>query len=137
MLVFVPFLSGTTVDGVSRIYNKVYHNFNNQRCKIKLLNAFVFFSTNQAITFRLDCPELRPAGLPVSQFGVAGNGIALIPYTTANYASVSGSYEWETTIMGDSMTFDLCDVTQPTMSGTPYGTAVFSTGYVTLDITPI
>lgn len=141
MLVLVPFLSGTTVDGVTRIYNKITHNFNNKRCRIKIISAGLIFSSGAPVqTLRLDCPELRPSGLPVAQYGLGGEGIMLLPSTTSAYATVNTTYEWEKDIVGDCMTFDIVTVSQPFMSATPFAptvSPVFTSGYVVLDITPV
>jgi hypothetical protein len=140
MLVLVPFLSGTTVYGVTRIYNKITHNFNNKRCRIKIISFGLLFGTSPTQTLRLDCPELRPSGLPVSMYGLGGEGIALMPTSTSSYATVNTTYEWEKDIVGDCMTFDVVTVSQPFMSATPFSpstTTTFTNGFVTLDITPI
>lgn len=140
MLVLVPFLSGTSIDGVNRIYNKITHNFNNKRCRIKIISVGLSFAVAPTQALRLDCPELRPSGLPVPAFGLTGEGIMLLPVATSSYATVNTDYSWEKDIIGDTMTFDIVTVSQPFMSATPFSpttNASFTYGYAVLDITPI
>lgn len=139
MLVFVP-LEFKDVNGYKRICAKVYHNFNNQRCKVKLLtfyfnwSSFVFVSNN---TLRVDCPELCQVGLPTPLYGYNGNGICMMLYAGSLYNTYN-TLEWEADIVGDEMNFDIVPASMPAGAEQPYVSGgILSHGHLVFDITPI
>lgn len=139
MLVFVP-LEWKDVNGNQRICATVYHNFNNQRCKVKLLTFYFNWTSNIFIssqTLRVDCPELCPVGIPTPLYGYNGNGIFMMLYAGSLYNSHS-PLEWEADIVGDTLNFDIVPASMPAGVEQPYVSGgLLSHGHLIFEITPI
>ena len=136
VLVQFPFVGTKTINGTSRINQKVYHGFNNKLCKVKLLNYSLVFNTGVAfdpMLMRIDSQQLRPDKMPVVD-GNFGMGI-FIPINNLNV--VNDDMSFECFIVGDSITVDLVEADLPPNTAAPYSTNTFLYGHLTFDITPI
>ena len=138
MLINVPFTGFNVINGVDRINATVTHSFNNQRCKVSIISYFFNWGNPTFRTLRVDCPELRQAGLTVPQYGYLGDAIMLMPHNASIYMPINREYVWYVDLVGDKMTFDVVRQESPPNEPDPHsigGTLV--TGYIMLDITPI
>jgi hypothetical protein len=139
MLINVP-LEFKDVNGYKRICAKVYHNFNNQRCKVKFLTYYANWPAlvdANKIPLRVDCPELCQVGLPTPLYGYNGNGILILLYAGSIYNTIN-TLEWEVDIVGDEIHFDIVPASMPAGVEQPWVNGdVFAHGQLMLDITPI
>jgi hypothetical protein len=137
MLINVP-LEFKVINGYNRICGCVYHNFNNQRCRVKLITYFFQWTTVNPDVLRIDSTELCPVGLPTPLYGYTGNGIMLMQHIASQYTPHSSYDGYEVDIVGDEIHFDIVPASMPAGVLEPYPFPIsLKLGQLMLDITPI
>lgn len=137
MLVNVP-LEFKDVNGYNRLCGTVYHTFNNQRCKVKLISYYIPWIVVEPTLLRIDCPELCPVGIPTPLYGYNGNGIMITAHLASQYQPHRSYEGYEVDVVGDTFHFDIVPASMPADAVQPFPFPLnILPGYLMLDITPV